>query len=104
MNMGSSRISTSQRFAQPLVSEGQGSVFPVGLPLSKRRTLEVDIIKRFDRRVLSSTLTYDVLCGQLGTSGRDLSAVLCVEVLTTYVMRREGKASTGRHYQVGAFG
>lgn len=50
MNAGSSRISTSQRFAQPLVREGRGSVFPVGLPLSKRRALEVEIIKRFDRR------------------------------------------------------
>lgn len=49
MNMGSSKVSTSQRFAQPLVNEGQGSVFPVGLPLSKRRALEVEIIQRFDR-------------------------------------------------------
>eukprot|EP00752_Nemacystus_decipiens_P006238 g5627.t1 len=50
MNMGSSRISTSQRFFQPLVSEGRGSVFPVGLAMSRRRALEVEIIKRFDRR------------------------------------------------------
>ncbi|CAM9754888.1 unnamed protein product [Ectocarpus fasciculatus] len=49
--MASSKMTTSRRFAQPLASEGQGSVFPVGLPLSKRRAFEVEIIKRFDRRV-----------------------------------------------------
>eukprot|EP00903_Cladosiphon_okamuranus_P007801 g7550.t1 len=54
INMGSSSVSTSQRFAQPLVSEGQGSVFPVGLSMSKRRALEVEIIKRFDRREVNT--------------------------------------------------
>ena len=33
---GSSALTTSQRFAQPLASEGKGSVFPIGLSLPKR--------------------------------------------------------------------
>ncbi|CAB1103615.1 unnamed protein product [Ectocarpus sp. CCAP 1310/34] len=48
--MASSKVTASRRFAQPLASEGHGSVFPVELPLSKRRAFEVEIIKRFDRR------------------------------------------------------
>lgn len=101
MNMGSSRVSTSQRFAQPLVSEGQGSVFPVGLPLSKRRALEVDIIKRFDRRDFVDS--YDVVCCQrrrlLSAVSRrsELSVVFRVgaPVGTHGSTHREGKTSTG---------
>ncbi|CAM9156500.1 unnamed protein product [Ectocarpus sp. 13 AM-2016] len=54
--MASSKVTASRRFAQPLASEGHGSVFPVGLPLSKRRAFEVEIMKRFDRRVFRPSL------------------------------------------------
>ncbi|CAM9320048.1 unnamed protein product [Pylaiella littoralis] len=36
-------------FAEPLVSEGEGSVFPIDLPPSRRRALETDFIRKFDR-------------------------------------------------------
>lgn len=54
--MASSKVTASRRFAQPLASEGHGSVFPVELPLSKRRAFEVEIMKRFDRRVFRPSL------------------------------------------------
>lgn len=35
-NINGRSTTTSQRFSQPLASEGKGSVFPIGLPLAKR--------------------------------------------------------------------
>lgn len=45
---------TTQLFARPLASEGEGSVFPVELPLAKRRAYEVDLIRRFDKLAINT--------------------------------------------------
>ncbi|CAM9618880.1 unnamed protein product [Pylaiella littoralis] len=52
--LGSAKATASQRFAQPLAAEGQGSVFPMGLALSDRRALEVEILRKFDRLEVNS--------------------------------------------------
>ncbi|CBJ31661.1 conserved unknown protein [Ectocarpus siliculosus] len=43
-------------FAQPLASEGAGSVFPLDLPMSSRRVYEVEFIKQFDRLAINPNI------------------------------------------------
>ncbi|CAM9625197.1 unnamed protein product [Ectocarpus sp. 12 AP-2014] len=43
-------------FAQPLASEGAGSVFPLDLPMSSRRVHEVEFIRQFDRLAINPNI------------------------------------------------
>ncbi|CAM9534649.1 unnamed protein product [Ascophyllum nodosum] len=48
--------STTQLYSEPLACEGEGSVFPLDLPLSHRRAFEVEIIQRFDRLAINTNV------------------------------------------------
>eukprot|EP00904_Undaria_pinnatifida_P010918 jgi/Undpi1/6957/HiC_scaffold_21.g09431.m1 len=47
-------VKVKELFAQPLASEGEGSVFPIDLPVAKRRAYEVNFIKQFDRLAINT--------------------------------------------------
>lgn len=49
-----SSMKATEIFAEPLASEGAGSVFPLALPMAKRRAYEADFIKQFDRLAINS--------------------------------------------------
>ncbi|CAN0237956.1 unnamed protein product [Ectocarpus sp. 6 AP-2014] len=44
---------TNEIFAHPLATEGAGSVFPVDLPMNRRRIFEIEFIKQFDRLTIN---------------------------------------------------